>query len=203
MTRAESKAETARLPSADRRDTLIDAATDLVANGDIEGISIETVAERAGVSRPLVYKHFANRDEILAAVYQRESQLLQREIGRSVAQAPSLEGKLRAYVSGCLRAEADRGATFESLRSAGVRNRGLRDEQRERDRTTVRYFTQLAADELGIDPKDAREAVSVLLGAITAVLAQWRRRPTKEHAAQLEDIYVRMGVAGLRALPRA
>ncbi len=34
---------------------------------------MEAVAERAGVSRPLVYKHFANRGELLASLYQRES----------------------------------------------------------------------------------------------------------------------------------
>src|SRR4051794_38090618 len=103
---AAQRSEGARLPRADRRDALIDAAAELVAAGDIDAVSIENVAERAGVSRPLVYKHFANRGELLASVYLRESHLLTREIGRAIQAAASLEDKLRAYVSGCLRAEA-------------------------------------------------------------------------------------------------
>lgn len=201
--RAGTRTESTRLPAADRRDVLIDAATKLLASGDTEGVSIESVAEAARVSRPLVYKHFANRAEILAAVYRRESVLLQREIAVSVQAAPTLEGKLRAYVAGCLRAEADRGATFAALRSAGVRNRQLREEQHDRDRRTVHYFGQLAADEYGLDARTARETMSVLLGAITSVLAQWRVRPTDDHASALEEIYVRMAVGGLEALGAA
>jgi AcrR family transcriptional regulator len=199
---ATSRLEATRLPRADRRDVLIDAAAQLVKSGDVESVSVEAVAEKAGVSRPLVYKHFANRTELLAAVYQRESALLQREIATAIGDAPDLEGKLRAYVAGCLSAEAERGATFAALRSAGVRNRTHRDEQRDRDRRTVRYFANFAVDEFRTDPKEAREAMSVLLASITAVLAQWRRRPTKDHAVLLEDLYVRMAIGGLRALPR-
>jgi AcrR family transcriptional regulator len=196
----ETRPESVRLAAADRRDALIDAATALIASGDVEAVSIESVAEAAGVSRPLVYKHFANRAEILTAVYDRESTLLTREIATSVAAAETLESKLRAYVAGCLRAEAERGATFAALRSAGVRNESLRDRQHERDRQTVRYFGSLASEEYGLEPRKAREAMSVLLGAITAVLAQWRVRPTKDHASVLEEIYVRMAVGGLEGM---
>lgn len=198
--RAETGRESTRLPAADRRDVLIDAATKLLASGDVEAVSIESVAELAGVSRPLVYKHFANRAELLAAVYQRESILLQREIAASIAAADTLESKLRAYVAGCLRAQAERGATMAALRSAGVRTRTSRDAQRDRDRRTVRYFGELAETEYGLAPHAAREAMSVLLASITAVLAQWRVRPTKEHATALEEIYVRMAVGGLAAM---
>jgi AcrR family transcriptional regulator len=192
--------ESVRLAAADRRDALIDAATTLIASGDVEAVSIESVAEAAGVSRPLVYKHFGNRAEILSAVYDRESALLTREIATAIAAADTLEEKLRAYVAGCLLAEAERGATFAALRSAGVRNASLRERQHERDRQTVRYFGALASEEYGLEPRKAREAISVLLGAITAVLAQWRIRPTADHASVLEEIFVRMAVGGLQAM---
>ena len=66
-----------RLQSSARRDALLEAAVALVRTKGVQVVSMETVAERAGVSRPLVYKHFANRDEILAAAYRREAARLQ------------------------------------------------------------------------------------------------------------------------------
>src|SRR5881398_3845018 len=84
-----ASAEPARLARADRRDALLDATAELVAAGDIEAVSMEAVAERAGVSRPLVYKHFANRSEVLAAVYRREATLLHRELAAEVDAAES------------------------------------------------------------------------------------------------------------------
>jgi len=94
----------ARLARADRRDALLDAALALVAEGDIESVSMEAVAERAGVSRPLVYKHFANRSELLAAVYQREAALLHAELSAAVTAADSVADMFRALVRGSLRA---------------------------------------------------------------------------------------------------
>src|SRR5262249_19750467 len=63
--------ESPRLTRRERRDALLDAAVEIVTSGDVAAVSMEAVAERAGVSRPLVYKHFANRSELLAAVYRR------------------------------------------------------------------------------------------------------------------------------------
>src|SRR5713101_1521887 len=90
--------EPVRLAKADRRDALLDAAAELVATGDVEEVSMEAVAERAGVSRPLVYKHFANRRELLAAVYQRESALLHAELSADVSTADTLEETFRALI---------------------------------------------------------------------------------------------------------
>ena len=126
--------DSVRLARADRRGVLLDAAAELVAAGDVEAVSMEAVAERAGVSRPLVYKHFANRSDLLAAVYQRESALLHAELTTDVSAAETLEETFRALIHGALRAQASRGATFAALRAAGLRTRARREEQRQRVR---------------------------------------------------------------------
>jgi AcrR family transcriptional regulator len=194
--------EPVRLAHADRRDALIDAAAELVAVGDVDSVSMEAVAERAGVSRPLVYKHFANRSDLLAAVYKRESALLHAELTADVSAAETIEDTFRALIHGALRAQASRGATFAALRAAGLRTRERREEQRNRDRTTLRYFASKAVRDLDLDGAQARAAVAILLGAIDAVLAQWRARPTREHAALLEDTYVSLAMGGLHELSR-
>jgi AcrR family transcriptional regulator len=199
---AASSVETVRLGRADRRGVLLDAAAELVAAGDIEAVSMEAVAERAGVSRPLLYKHFANRGELLAALYQRESALLHAELTAEVSAAQTLEETFRALIHGALRAQATRGATFAALRAAGLRTRERRQEQRERDRTTLRYFAGQAVRDFNLDRRQARAAVAILLGAIDTVLAQWRTDPTRDHAALLEDTYVSLVTGGLDQLAR-
>lgn len=183
---------------ADRREAFLDAAATLVADGDIEAVSMEAVAEQAGVSRPLVYKHFANRTELLEALYQREAQMLHAEMASEVQAATTVDAMFRALIHGALRAQAERGATFAALRAAGARVPARRAEQRRRDRGTLRWFTARVVEELGLPRDRAAVAVPVLLGAIGAVLAQWRLRPTAEHAAALEDAYVQLVMNGLR-----
>jgi AcrR family transcriptional regulator len=192
--------DSARLKSADRRNLLLDAAAEIVGEGGVDNVTMEAVAERAGVSRPLVYKHFANRRELLEEVYRRESELLHRELASSVGAATTIEEKFRALVHGALAAPAARGATLFALRHAGSRATSQRQTQRSRDRATLRYFTSEAVAQLGLEESDARAAVAILLGAIDAVLAQWRTRPTAQHAAHLERIYLAIVSGGLERL---
>src|SRR5580698_4920117 len=74
-----------RLESAARRDVLVDAAVALVSAKGVHVVSMEAVAERAEVSRTLVYKHFANRDELVAAAYRREAAKLHQDLVVEVA----------------------------------------------------------------------------------------------------------------------
>lgn len=162
---------------------------------------MEAVAEHAAVSRPLVYKHFANRAALLEALYARESAALHEEISAAVAEATTLEQMFRALVHGSLAAQMSRGATFAALRSAG-RTPARRSEQRRRDRNTLGWFVKETVRTYGMSESQARAAVSILLGAIDSVLNVFRVRPTPEHARLLEDTYVELvtnGLAGLSA----
>lgn len=61
------------MPAAARRDQLLDVATRLVAEDGFHGASIEAVAQRAGVTRALVYRHFDDLQSLLEEVIRREA----------------------------------------------------------------------------------------------------------------------------------
>ena len=185
-----------------RRERLLDVAAQIVAAGHADAVTMDTVASRAGVSRALVYKHFANRQELLAALYERESSLLHRQLSAAVQESDCLAGMLRALVEGALAAQAARSATFVALAAEGGRPAGQRERQRRRDARTLRYFTDRAAAELAIDRELAEPAMRMALGGIASVLEAWRRRPTEENARSLSAMYVAMVIGGLEALPR-
>lgn len=188
----------ARLGRAERYDALVDAAGALVAEGDVDAVTMEAVAARAHVSRPLVYKHFANRHELLAAVYRREATALDAEIVNAVQGARGFEDTLRTMLRGILTGQASRGQTFATLRRAGARDANLRREQRERDRRTLRFFTSRAVEEFGLPRREARAALAILLSGIDSMIALWHSDPTPENAEALEELYVQLVVGGLR-----
>lgn len=190
----------APLTKAERREIFLDVAAELVSSGRIDELSMESVAERAGVSRPLVYKHFANRQELLAAVYRRESASLNVTIRGQVGRAHSLEDKLRALIESALSAQATRGATFAALATNGLDSPAELDVRRSDHRETLQHFTKVAMSEIGLDRPTADMAMTVALSTILIVLNEFRRRPTPGHAAQLADVYVSMTMGGLRAL---
>ena len=187
-------------PPGGRREALLDVAAEMVSTGDIDAVSMESVAAQAGVSRALVYKHFANRHELLAALYERESTILHAELSAAVQRGGNLEAMLRALIEGALAGQAARGATFAALGSQGGRTAAQRDRQRRRDARTLRYFTEQAVKELGLDEASAAAGMTLALGTIATVLDRWRRDRTLEHAQRLADTYVTMVMGGLRAL---
>ncbi|HWE55634.1 MAG TPA: helix-turn-helix domain-containing protein [Acidimicrobiales bacterium] len=191
-----------RLTRDQRREALLATAADLIA-ADADNLSMDSVAEAAGVSRPLLYKHFANRQELLVAVYRREASLLHEELASSVRGAKDLDSKFRALMHGALRAEAQRGAALKALRAAGGRDQTFREERQRRDRETVRYFSRIASGTLGTDERLTRKTISVLLRCMEGVLAEWRLKPTPANATWLEQIYVTMCMGALEAVPAA
>src|SRR2546421_3071731 len=61
-----------RMPPAQRREQLIDAALQVILDQGYSGVSIEAIARVAGVTRPVVYDHFPNLGRLLHALIERE-----------------------------------------------------------------------------------------------------------------------------------
>jgi AcrR family transcriptional regulator len=61
------------MSAAARREQLLDAAKAVVADHGFHGVSIEAVARGAGVTRPIVYRHFQDLGALLDALIERET----------------------------------------------------------------------------------------------------------------------------------
>jgi AcrR family transcriptional regulator len=75
------------MTSAERRDQLALVARACFAEKGFDGTSIEEIAHRAGVSKPVVYEHFVSKEGIYAVVVDREVQVLLSGI-RGAIQTP-------------------------------------------------------------------------------------------------------------------
>jgi AcrR family transcriptional regulator len=60
-----------RMPAAERREVIIGVATELFAQRGYDGASIDEIARRAGVSAPVVYDHFASKQELYERLLER------------------------------------------------------------------------------------------------------------------------------------
>ncbi|WP_434453372.1 TetR family transcriptional regulator [Lentzea sp. E54] len=64
----------------ERREQLLDVSRALFAEKGFEATSIEEIAHRADVSKPVVYEHFGGKEGIYAVVVDREMQRLMDQI---------------------------------------------------------------------------------------------------------------------------
>ncbi|MEO3976218.1 TetR/AcrR family transcriptional regulator [Streptomyces sp. CAU 1734] len=78
-----------RMTGAERREQLLDIGRTLFADKGFEGTSVEEIAAKAGVSKPVVYEHFGGKEGLYAVVVDREMrQLLDMVTGALTAGHP-------------------------------------------------------------------------------------------------------------------
>lgn len=87
----------------DLRNTLVQAGLELLAEEGLGGLELRKVARRAGVSHAAPYRHFADRQALLAAIAEEGFHRLSEEISAALAAAPDdaivqLECTGQAYV---------------------------------------------------------------------------------------------------------
>lgn len=71
------------------RQALIDAALELIVEKDVGSLSLREVARRVGVSHAAPYRHFADKDALLAAVAEEGFELLSITLKEAMQQASS------------------------------------------------------------------------------------------------------------------
>jgi AcrR family transcriptional regulator len=84
---------------ADRRERLLRAAARLFAERGFHGVSIEDLGSAAEISGPAVYRHFPNKDAVLAALLVGVSERLLHGGRDQVTAAASDEDALRRLVA--------------------------------------------------------------------------------------------------------
>ncbi|HVU93229.1 MAG TPA: TetR family transcriptional regulator, partial [Jatrophihabitans sp.] len=91
---------TTRMPVAERRAQLVEAALSVAAAEGIGAATVRRVAERAGVALGVVHYCFADKDELLDALAARIVEGLSGAAEVSLDDAPDLAGALTAAIDG-------------------------------------------------------------------------------------------------------
>lgn len=187
-----------RLRAPERREQLLASANRIVERTGFETLTMERVAAEAGVSKPVVYNHFANADEVAAAVARREVERLDREVAARMATAETFDDRLSAMIDPYLDAFL---APRSVLRRLALQrpNGGARQEATDgRLRQVLGFITDEISRHFEIPPRDAGLAAATLYagfeGASTYALV------TRADRADVDRVLHAIIDGGLREL---
>lgn len=158
-----------RMSRSRRRTQLLDVAAELVLTAGVGAVTMERLAERAGVSKALVYLHFDNAAAVLAELYHREVTTLGEQVAIAVEGPDTPEVKLRAAVSTYFDVVTHRGALFTVLAPGGSTDLT----QSDGSRIGQRFVTDLFQEIFGLPNRRARTAATVFLGALNGGVEAW------------------------------
>ena len=194
-----------RMSGRERREQLVEVGRKLFAEKGFEAVTIEEIAAKAGVSKPVVYEHFGSKDGLYAVIVDREMNVLLAMVTDSLtADNP------RALLEQAARALFD----YIEERSDGFRvlvrdspvaqNTGnfaslLRDVASQVDERLAREF-----DRSGFPSKFAPMYANMLVGMV-ALTGQWWldvRKPKKDEVVAHVVNLAWNGIVGLEKKPR-
>lgn len=200
-----SKARGPRIPRAEREQQILDVAAAEIARVGFAALSLADVAERAGISKPLVYGYFGTKDGLYAACVRRAGDVLTGHIEAAIADP----GPTPADV-----AQRTIAAIFTALRPrphdwAVVFDRTLpeRGEAADAARAVRRRIAGLAASGAAAaladadfdDPLDLSALTDVWMGTVTSLVHWWLRHPEQspeQMASRFRRLLAAMADAG-------
>jgi AcrR family transcriptional regulator len=90
----------AHLGPEKRRPLVLDAALALFVEHGFAGVSMEMIAEAAGVTRPVVYDCYANKTELFRALIEREEQRLLDHLFEALPRQPDFDDPEKLLTEG-------------------------------------------------------------------------------------------------------
>lgn len=181
-----------RLSKQARREQLLDTAMAIVRTQGADGLTLVTLAEAAGVSRPIVYDHFGTRPGLLLALYRRLDERHRTAITQAVQDAAPAIAEVAHVISTAYFACATDMPELSAVSAALKGNPDMEAIQHE----LIDSYTDLMAAALlphsGLTPEALRLHCVGVLGAAEAIAAELNReRATAEDAVTaLTDLIV-------------
>ena len=106
---------TLRLPAAERRSQLLRVALDAFADHGFHGTSMNDVADAAGVTKPVLYQHFASKKALYRELVDHIGRELEQAIVAAVAEADGPRQQVEAGFRAYFRWATSQGAAFTVL----------------------------------------------------------------------------------------
>ncbi len=165
----------ARLPRSARRKQLLAAAQQVfVANG-YHAAAMDDIAERAGVSKPVLYQHFPGKLELYLALLDTQAEMLRTAVTSALAETDDnrerIHGVLTAYFDFVGRSDED--GAFRLIFETDLGNEpAVRERVEAVTQKTMEAVADTVAGDTGLDRARA-ELLSTALTGAAQVAARW------------------------------
>jgi AcrR family transcriptional regulator len=185
-----------RLPAAERRELILAAAMNRFGAGGYDATRLEDIAADAGVTKPILYRHFGSKQGLYLAVLARHREDLPTFLEDLPAE-PDLERLARAILDGWLAYAYENRQRWRMLfrdQGGGEEIRRARAEVHERAREVLAAFLQ-SRPEVELPPEQVEPTAELLSHGLASLVLWWGEHPDVPRA-RMVDVATRV-VAGI------
>lgn len=172
-----------RVPRAVRTEQLLDLADRLFAERGFHAASMDELARRAGVSKPVIYDHFGSKAKLFATCVRRTGEALAERVAKAVSEESNPRARLRVGSIAFFRfLEEQLEAWVVLFGDEGVRDARFATEASQIRRRQSDLTISLMAETSGTTPGDEdwprlEAMASAIGGAYESLLLWWHEHP--------------------------
>jgi AcrR family transcriptional regulator len=189
-----------RLPRHARRNQLLGAAQEVFVAQGYHAAAMDDIAERAGVSKPVLYQHFPGKLELYLALLDQHCESLLQAVRTALASTTDNKKRVEATMDAYFAYVEDEGGAFRLVFESDLTNES---EVRERvDRVAMQCaeaISDVIAEDTGLS-RDESMLLATGLGGVSQVVARyWLSSASpvpREQAVSLLTSLAWRGIAG-------
>jgi len=194
---------TRRLTAEARRAQLLSVAREVFAEDGYPGAAMEKIAQRAGVTKPVLYQHFEGKKELYLALLDSDMSRLLAQVSGAIESAQDNPSRIRKGLAAYFNYIE---ANVDSFRLLFRETMGADPEFRESiDRFHDAAATSIGAiisDETGKSLELAELLARGIMGMSEAAATWWLDRKQEIEKVELVESLAELAWRGLAALPR-
>ncbi|MEJ2765605.1 TetR/AcrR family transcriptional regulator [Photobacterium sp. MCCC 1A19761] len=108
-----------RFKKEERYNQLLDLAIEIVRDQGTDALTLISLAKKAGVTKPITYNHFSNRQLLLFSLYRRCDEALSSQMDHLITnQSNNLKDAVTVYVSSYINCIETNGKLYDDIVSA-------------------------------------------------------------------------------------
>ncbi|GAA2104077.1 TetR/AcrR family transcriptional regulator [Streptomyces albiaxialis] len=177
-----------------QRAALLDAARSLLSEGGTEALTFPALAQRTGLARSSVYEYFRSRAAVVEELCAVDFPVWAAEVEAAMAEAPTPEAKVEAYVRRQLALVGDRRHRAVVAISAGELDAGARERIRAAHGGLIAMVVEALAD---LGHEQPRLAAMLLQGVVDSAVRRIELGAA-EDPEQIADAAAAMALRGVQ-----
>jgi len=189
-----------RLPRRARRNQLLGAAQEVFVAQGYHAAAMDDIAERAGVSKPVLYQHFPGKLDLYLALLDQHCESLIQSVRTALASTTDNKQRVRATMDAYFAYVEDDGGAFRLVFESDLTNEPAVRERVDKVTTEcAEAICDVIAEDTGLSREESMLLASGLGGLAQVVARSWLhsdRKVPRDQAVQLLTSLAWRGIAG-------
>lgn len=192
----------ARLPRSERRRQLLDAAQEVFVARGYHATAMDDIAERAGVSKPVLYQHFPGKLELYLALLDTHGAALVETVRTAMRSTPDNKTRVHRAMQAYFDFVDARGEAFRLVFESDLRNDPAVAERVDRvERDCGQAIAETIMGDTGVGRERADLLAIGLTGAAEMAARRWLASKRAVPKAEAVDLLMTLAWRGISRFP--